>query len=256
MFAPSQRFSSIGMRSVPATFREHSIDSIGNIGRREFAPGTSSPANERTRLENGRTQNLGSFRNNRENRRGDGMGEFANRRGDQSSSIGTRTLADGNNHVFARRSGDWHRDWNRNCDHWWRGHRCRFVNGSWFIFDLGFFPWYGYPYDYYGYDYYYPYSYPYSYPSGYDPGIYQGVDPNYYGEGGYGPSEQNTNSSVAAAQERLARQGYYRGQIDGALGPETRRAIRRYQRDHDLPETGYLTLETRQSLGLRQASRY
>src|SRR5213075_1760199 len=55
----------------------------------------------------------------------------------------------GNNHlrhdwqknVFAHASGDWHRDWNRNCDHWWNGHRCSFINGTWVIFNLGFSPW-------------------------------------------------------------------------------------------------------------------
>src|SRR6266540_2550624 len=39
-------------------------------------------------------------------------------------------------HVFAHASGDWHRDWNRNCDHWWNGHRCSFINGTWVIFSL------------------------------------------------------------------------------------------------------------------------
>jgi hypothetical protein len=259
MAGPSQRFSPIAVRSMPTAFRPH-INSTGNIGRHEFTPRTFSPGNDLTRFENGRAQSFGSFRNNRENRlgqiqnrRSDGLGEFANRRGDQSGSISNRALGSRSNNVFARRSADWHRDWNRNCDHWWRGHRCRFVNGSWFIFDLGFYPWYGYPYDYYGYDYYYPYSSPYAY----DPGVYdQGVDPNYYGEGTYNSSDQNTDSTVAAAQERLARQGYYRGQIDGVLGPETHRAIRRYQSDHGLPATGYLTTETRQSLGSRRAARY
>ena len=154
------------------------------------------------------------------------------------------------NHVFARRSGDWHRDWNRHSDHWWHGHRCRWVNNSWFIFDLGFFPWYGW--DYYPYDYYYPSPY-----YGYDPGVYdQSVDPNYYGQGNYDSSDQGADESVAAAQDRLAKAGYYHGQIDGVFGPETRRAILRYQGDHGLGATGYLTMETRQSLGLRQGQGY
>ena len=121
------------------------------------------------------------------------------------------------------------------------------MNNSWFIFDLGFFPWYGW--DYYPYDYYYPSSY-----YGYDPGVYdQGVDANYYDQGSYGSSDQSADSSVAAAQDRLARQGYYRGAIDGVFGPETQRAIMRYQNDHGLGATGYLTMETRQSLGLGRA---
>src|SRR5207253_5176108 len=42
-----------------------------------------------------------------------------------------RLRRDWQKHVFAHASGDWHRDWNRNCDHWWNGHRCSFINGTW-----------------------------------------------------------------------------------------------------------------------------
>jgi hypothetical protein len=170
------------------------------------------------------------------------------------------------NHVFATRSANWQPNWNRNCDHWWNGHRCRFVNNSWVIFDFGFYPWWpiGYPYDYgYGYGYGYPYDYGYGY--GYDPGYYgygdggyyQGDDQN-YGQDGYGSYGDNGgaygdngDASVAAAQERLAREGYYHGQIDGVFGPETQRALRAFQRDRGLDASGYLTLETRRALGLR-----
>jgi peptidoglycan hydrolase-like protein with peptidoglycan-binding domain len=48
----------------------------------------------------------------------------------------------------------------------------------------------------------------------------------------------------------LARAGYYHGQIDGVLGPETRHALVRYQSDKGLRVTGSLTTETQQSLGL------
>jgi hypothetical protein len=50
---------------------------------------------------------------------------------------------DWRNHVFARHSANWHHDWDRGGDHWWHGHHCRFVNGSWVIFDVGFDPWSG-----------------------------------------------------------------------------------------------------------------
>ena len=170
------------------------------------------------------------------------------RSGSIGRNSGSRGLAERTNHVFTQRSANWHRDWDRRCDHWWHGHRCRFVNGSWFIFDFGFVPWYGWPYDYYPYDYYYPY--------GYDPGIYEGADSNYYSEGNYYPSDQSTDATVAAAQERLAREGYYHGEIDGVPGPETQRAIIRYQSDRSLHVTGYLNSETRQSLGLRRTVRY
>jgi len=286
--APSQRFSSYGsgMRSTRSaafradSFRPRSFNSGGGaaaLSQRQFMPRTFSNSNGFARSENSRrfrTIQSDRFaqiqsdqlnrRENIQNRRNDGLGQFDNRRARELGTIqnnrvnragsignGNRGLAGGSNHVFARHSADWHRDWDRSRDHRWHGHRCRFVNGSWFIFDLGFLPWYGYPYDYYGYDYSYPYQY------GYDPGVYdQGADTNYYNQGTYDSSDQNTDSTVAAAQERLARQGYYRGEMDGVFGPETRRAIMRYQRDNGLRATGYLTMDTRQSLGLRRAASY
>jgi putative peptidoglycan binding protein len=173
---------------------------------------------------------------------------IANRRGNAGRvRNGNNLPPNWRNRVVARHSGNWHRDWDRSCDHRWNGHHCRFVNGSWFVFDLGFYPWwsYGYPYDYYGYD-YYPYAYGSDYyqPYGYDEReeYDQNADQN-----GYGSSDADSDSSVAAVQERLARQGYYDGEIDGVLGPQTRRAIARYQRDHGQRATGDLTTHTFQA---------
>jgi hypothetical protein len=189
---------------------------IASIGQRQFTPGTRNGGNRVGSIGNGN-----SVRN-----------------------------SGGNNHLFARRSGDWHRDWDRHHDHFWHGHRCRFVNNSWFIFDLGFSPWYGYPYDdYYPYAYGYGYGYD-AYPYGYDGGVYEGANPDYYDSRAGGSSDQYTDNNVAAAQERLARQGYYHGSIDGSYGPETRRAVMRYQRDHGLRVTGHLTADTLAALGL------
>ncbi|PYJ00821.1 MAG: hypothetical protein DMF00_06740 [Verrucomicrobia bacterium] len=123
-------------------------------------------------------------------------------------------------HVFAHVSRNWHGDWNRNCDHWWNGHRCSFINGSWVIFNLGFSPWWPsyYPDDYY-YDYGFPndgygsstygYDYPYSY--NYDPGDNQGQtyydqnsDPDqsqgYYDSGVY--QLKHTTIRMATAMNR------------------------------------------------------
>src|SRR5207248_10461695 len=105
-------------------------------------------------------------------------------------------------HVFAHGSGGWHRDWNRNCDHWWNGHQCSFINGSWVIFNLGFSPWSSsyYPDDYYS-DYGFPndgygsstygYDYPYSYNS--DPGDDQGQ--MYYDQNSYPDQSQGSYDS-------------------------------------------------------------
>lgn len=140
-------------------------------------------------------------------------------------------------HVFAHRTASWHRDWDRHRDHFWNGHRCRFVNGEWFIYDIGFYP------D----DYWYPSDY-YSYQSG--SGVYEN-DADNYSQDTYDSSNQNTDSTIAAdAQEQLARRGYYRGEIDGILGPETRRAIMRYQSSHGLSVTGRLNMDMLHALGL------
>jgi hypothetical protein len=106
------------------------------------------------------------------------------------------------------------------------GHHHRGSNRVVFIGDFGF-PWWwgwgwgwgwGYPYGYYG------YGYPYGYGYGYD-GYGYGYDSDR-------SSEAPTQSRVAELQRRLSRAGYYRGAIDGILGPQTRAAIRAYERAH------------------------
>jgi hypothetical protein len=302
MSMPSQRFSSVGMRSSSNAFRQHYINSSGSaaIGTRQFTPGNFNRSGPVTRFENrgnrlgqitnpagertGAIQNqtggnrLARFGNNRNDRLaqlGSGASEHNGMIGNRGGSAGrvrnanNNLRADWRNHVFARRSAQWNRNWDRNRDHRWHGHDCRFVNGSWIIFDLGFYPWwpYSYPYDYYAYD-YYPYSYNYD-PGYYDPGyndsryndsgyndsgVYQGEE--YYDQGNYDSSDQysSSDSTIAAVQERLARQGYYRGEIDGILGSQTRRAIARYQRGHGLRVTGNLTPDMLQALGLEEVA--
>jgi len=51
-------------------------------------------------------------------------------------------------------------------------------------------------------------------------------------------------STLERAQVRLYREGLYRGAIDGALGPETQRALLEYQRDASLAPTGRLDMDT------------
>jgi hypothetical protein len=203
-----------------------------------------------------------------------------------------RLRRDWQKHVFGHQSGDWHRDWNRNCDHWWNGHQCSFINGSWVIFNLGFSPWWssyypddyyydnGFPYDGYGsstYSYTDPYSYNYdpgdyssgdyqgqmdydqnSYPDqsqgDYDSGVYQTEaydDPNSYTD-----ESQSEDSTIVAAQERLARQGYYHGDTDGVLSPEMQKAVRRYQSTNGLRQTGYLDSDTLAIMGLTRGTSY
>jgi len=237
MIYSGQRFSSVGMRS-PA-YRQQYVNPNGGatVRARQFTPGNINRGDRIARFSNG--ENRGGNRAIT-NLRHDGNGTGQVRSGNNLPT-------NWRNHVVAQHSANWQRSWNRSRDHVWRGHHCRFINGSWVIFDFGFDPWWPYwyyPYDYYAYDYY-------GYPYGYDPGYYDsGADQNeeYYGQNGYGDA---TDSTVAAAQQRLGREGYYRGQIDGVIGPETRRAVARYQSSHGLRVTGALTADTLEALGLR-----
>lgn len=58
-------------------------------------------------------------------------------------------------------------------------------------------------------------------------------------------------SLVAQTQVQLARRGYYNGSIDGAFGPQTNRALGRYQIDAGLPVSGRIDRRTLASLGIR-----
>ena len=100
-------------------------------------------------------------------------------------------------------------------------------------------PWY--PWD-YG---YYPYG-AYSY---YDDGYYDdGYAANEYSQSEY--DNGNPDSSVSQVQAALAREGYYRGAIDGSFGPATRNALRRYQQNHGLDVTGRIDRPVLEALGL------
>jgi len=284
-----QRYSSFGMRSSPSSAyrRPYSYSSRGSFTRSgPFMAATIPQGNRIAPFANHRNQTATNLRNQRNT-----GSQFSNgnnlRNGTNFRNGNNHLRADWHKHVFAQRSGDWHRDWDHHSDHWWNGHRCCFINGSWVIFNVGFYPWWpwDYPDDYYygngipynGYGspysvYDVPYSSNYD-PSYYDSGDYQGqmdYDQNsypdqsqgyydstvyqagaYYDPNGYSDQSQSNYSAVVAAQERLAREGYYRGETDGALSPEMQKAVRRYQITNGLRPTGYLDSDTLAVMGLR-----
>jgi Putative peptidoglycan binding domain len=53
---------------------------------------------------------------------------------------------------------------------------------------------------------------------------------------------------TSGVQARLKNLGYYKGDISGTLDDETRKAIRKFQRDKQLPETGEPDQATRDAL--------
>jgi len=148
------------------------------------------------------------------------------------------------------------------------------VNNVWVIFEVGFNPWwsYDYPYDYYdslpepssqysvGSIHYAPSEYE---PNGqtyiYNPNDYTDRQNGggYYDQGQYGKQDDSSSAdrdiaveTVAAAQDELAREGYYHGPIDGVFSEDAHRAVKDFQRDNGLNETGYLSRETRNALEL------
>ena len=78
----------------------------------------------------------------------------------------------------------------------------------------------------YGYPYYYPYYYPYG-------GAYYGIN----GSQSYS-YQTSAGGADTAIQIALSRRGYYRGPIDGVIGPASEAAIRSFQTDNRLAVTG------------------
>ena len=135
------------------------------------------------------------------------------------------------------RGNNWHgRNWHNGHHH--RGNDVIFIGSFGFPWWWGWGPSWGWDYG-YPYSGYYPYgyggAYSYGYGGGYGYGYGYGND-GYY-RNGYGSNNNGygdaSRSRVAELQRRLSRAGYYRGSVDGVLGPQTRRAIRAYEQDHD-----------------------
>jgi Putative peptidoglycan binding domain len=108
---------------------------------------------------------------------------------------------------------------------WWKDHCAAII-----LFDFGWWGWYdGWWYPAWGYD---PYSY------------------YAYNEPIYGYDGLSPDQIVASVQVALQQQGYYGWAIDGKMGPLTRAALARYQRDHLLPITSGIDPATLGSLGV------
>jgi hypothetical protein len=113
---------------------------------------------------------------------------------------------------------------------------------------------YGYPYYSYGPSVSFGFGYPYSY--GYSPYGYSSYYPYDYSYGYYGYNRPGydsyaNGSVVIQVQSRLARAGYYRGAIDGVMGPRTHHAILAYERDHGLRVDGAISGQLLRNMGLR-----
>ncbi len=85
------------------------------------------------------------------------------------------------------------------------------------------------------------------------PGYYRGYYPGYYGSAArpvYYGREVTDGSLASDVQAKLARAGYYRGTIDGIIGPESRSAIVAYKRDRGLGSSSRIDASLLRSLNL------
>jgi hypothetical protein len=132
---------------------------------------------------------------------------------------GSDSWTGSNYQAFRNYRSEWHdRDW-------WRHNHSRIV----FVF--------GGPY-YWNSGYWYP-------AWGYNSNAYYAYDGPIYGYNNLPPDQV-----IGNVQSALQQQGYYHGEVDGLLGPQTRAAIADYQRDRGLYITSAIDQPTLESLGM------
>ncbi len=81
---------------------------------------------------------------------------------------------------------------------------------------------------------------------GYDPAVTVYA----YSEPVYSYDNLPPDEVVVNVQTELQDEGYYTGEVDGQMGPQTRDAVSAYQKDHDLEVTSAIDEPTVDSLGL------
>jgi hypothetical protein len=122
--------------------------------------------------------------------------------------------------VFVNYHPLWYNQW------WWQSHynHIVFIYGGWYYWNANYW-----------------------YPAwGYDPAsVYFYDGPIYASNPDYDPAQV-----VANVQSALQQQGYYQGEIDGVLGPETRAALAEYQSAQGLEPTGAVDEPTLETLGM------
>ena len=133
---------------------------------------------------------------------------------------GSQNWHGSNYQVFRNYKSEWHDQG------WWRSHynnRVVFVYGGWYAWNAGYWipAW------------------------GYAPNAYYAYDGPIYGYNNLPPDQV-----IGNVQTALQQQGYYHGEVDGLLGPQTRAAIADYQRANGLAETSTADQPTLQSLGM------
>jgi len=123
--------------------------------------------------------------------------------------------------VFVNYHPAWHDTW------WWNsnyGSHIVFIYGGWYYWNANYwYPAWGYAPD----------------------SVYFYDGPIYASNPDYDPAQV-----VANVQSALQQNGYYQGEIDGVLGPQTRAALAEYQSAQGLEPTGAVDEPTLETLGM------
>lgn len=122
--------------------------------------------------------------------------------------------------VFVNYHPIWQPQW------WWTSHynHIVFIYGGWYYWNSGYW-----------------------YPAwGYAPDSVYFVDAPIYASS----PEEDPAQVVANVQSALQQQGYYQGDIDGVLGPQTRAALAEYQSAQGIEPTGLVDEPTLETLGM------
>ena len=64
------------------------------------------------------------------------------------------------------------------------------------------------------------------------------------------PTAGELSTMVVRVQTALMRMGYYKGDIDGVLGPQTRTALIDFQRARGIGQSGRMDIDTLTGLGI------
>jgi len=169
----------------------------------------------------------------------------AYQRGINSSHVDTRHYAGTKRYVATRHySGGRYYTQNSYAGRGYYGGTRNYYGSPGYYYGGSGYPYYGYysswPSASYG---YYPYGsyggYPYSYYGGYS-NSYSYYQPRY----GYDVG------TVAAVQRRLGELGYYRGVVDGVIGPQTRASIGAFENNNGMVVDGMITTRLLARMGL------
>ncbi len=83
-----------------------------------------------------------------------------------------------------------------------------------------------------------------------DPAMQQGQSSGMQEKGKAGGGQEMSSDTIKKVQEALNKEGYNIGSADGKMGSKTKDAVKKFQKDKGMKETGQLDQETLAALGV------